>query len=118
MDKECTKNISTASSAAVIVLRHDTKDCFINNYNENVLVTWQANNDVQYVMNAYTCIMYVACYITKSEKTMGALLNQVAFEERTSELTQQLHKIGAAFLNHRQLSSQEGAYRLLSLQMT
>ena len=49
---------------------------------------------------------------------MGALLNQVATEERTSELTQQLRKIGAAILNHRQLSSQEGAYRLLSLPMT
>ena len=112
------KAISTASSGAVIVLKRDPKDCFINNYNENVLVAWQANHDVQYVMNAYACIMYVASYITKSEKTMGALLNQVASEERTSELTQQLRKIGAAFLNHRQLSSQEGAYRLLSLPMT
>ena len=112
------KAISTASSGAVIVLKRDPKDCFINNYNENVLVAWQANHDVQYVMNAYACIMYVASYITKSEKTMVALLNQVASEERTSQLTQQLRKIGAAFLNHRKLSSQEGAYCLLSLPMT
>ena len=86
--------------------------------NENVLIAWHANHDAQYVMNAYVCIMYVASYITKSEKTMGALLKQVASEERISELTQQLRKIRAAFLNHRQLSSQEGAYCLLSLPMT
>ena len=54
----------------------------------------------------------------KIRKNHGCTINQVASEERTSELTQQLHKIGAALLNHRQLSSQEGAYRLLSLQMT
>lgn len=49
---------------------------------------------------------------------MGELLKQVATQERTSEMTQQLRKIGAAFLNHRQLCSQDAAYRLLSLPMT
>ena len=43
--------------------------------------------DIQYVMNPYACIMYVASYMTKSEKSMGELLKQAACAERTAELT-------------------------------
>jgi len=36
--------------------------------------------DVQYVINTYACIMYVASYITKAEKSMGEFLKQVCEE--------------------------------------
>ncbi len=59
--------------------------------------------------------MYVASYVMKTEKAMGALLKQVIAEVRTDELRFQLRKIGSAFLNHREVSAQETVYRLLSL---
>lgn len=71
--------------------------------------------DIPFVLNAYVCVMYVASYAMKTEKAMGALLKQVAAEVRTDELKVQLRKIGSAFLNHREVSTQESVYRLLSL---
>jgi len=53
--------------------------------------------DIQFILNAYACVMYVASYIVKTEKAMGALLKQVAAEVRTEELRTQLKKIGSAF---------------------
>ena len=77
----------------------------------SVMLVWQANMDIQ---NAYACVMYVASYIMKTERSMGELLKRVA---RTDELKIQLRKVGSAFLTHRELSAQEAVYRLLSIPM-
>ena len=36
--------------------------------------------DIQYVINAYACVMYIASYVLKAEKGMGELLKQAAKE--------------------------------------
>ena len=81
------------------------------------MLAWQANMDIQFVLNAYACIMYVASYIMKTERSMGELLKRVATEDRTDELKCQLTKVGSAFLTHREVSAQEAVYRILSLPM-
>ena len=53
------------------VLKLEPKECKINNYNPNVMLAQQANIDIQYVLNAYACVMYVASYMMKSERAMG-----------------------------------------------
>ncbi len=73
--------------------------------------------DLQYVLNAYACVMYVASYIMKTDRAMGELLKHVASEARTEELKVQMRKVGSAFLTHREVSAQEAAYRMLSLPM-
>ena len=73
--------ISTTTSGNVVVLKREPKDCNVNNYNAHVLKAWQANMDIQYVLNPYACVMYVASYMTKTEKSMGELLRQAATEE-------------------------------------
>ena len=82
-------------------------------------LAWQANTDIQYVLSTYACVtsMYVACYITKTDRAMGQLLKRVASEARTEELKQQLRKVGSTFLTHREVSAQEAVYRILSLPM-
>ena len=101
----------------VVLLKREPNEQNVNNYNPSVMLAWQANMDIQYVLDAYACVMYVASYIMKTEKSMGVLLKQVADEVRTDELRTQLRKIGSAFLDHREVSAQEAVYRLLSLPM-
>ena len=100
-----------------MVLKREPNEHNINNYNGPVTLAWQANTDIQYVLNAYACVMYVASYIMKTDKAMGQLLKQVAAEARTDEIKQQLRKVGSAFLTHREVSAQEAVYRILSLPM-
>ena len=87
------------------------------NYNLPILLARQANMDLQYVLNAYACVMYVASYIMKTDRAMGELLKRVTSETRTEELKVQMKKVGSAFLTHREVSAQEAVYRLLSLPM-
>ena len=118
VDKEkYNKALEITNNGIVVLLKREPNEQNINNYSIPVLQSWQANHDVQYILNAYACVMYVASYIMKTEKAMGALLKQVAAEVRTEELRTQLRKIGSAFLDHREVSAQEAAYRLLSLSM-
>ena len=109
LENSCTGN--------VVVFKRELSESCINNYNPAVLLAWQANMDIQFVLNAYACVMYVASYIMKTERAMVELLKQVAAEARTDELKTQLRKVGSAFLTHREVSAQEAVYRLLSLPM-
>ena len=58
----------------------------MNNYNAPVMLAWQANMDLQFVLNAYACVMYVASYIMKTDRAMGEILMCIASEVRTQEL--------------------------------
>ena len=109
--------LEVSSKGNVVLLKRNPCECNINNYNNSVMLAWQANMDLQFVLNAYACVMYVASYMMKTEKAMGVLLKQVAAEFRTEELKTQLRKVGSAFLTHREVSAQEAAYRILSIPM-
>lgn len=39
---------------------------------------WEANLDVQFVTNVYSCVMYLASYVSKPEKTLGDVLKAVS----------------------------------------
>ena len=116
-ESEYTQALEVSSKGNVVVLRREPNECSVNNYNPSVMLAWQANVDIQFVLNAYACVMYVASYIMKTERSMGELLKRVATEARTDELKIQLRKVGSAFLTHRELSAQEAVYRLLSIPM-
>ena len=76
--------LEVSTNSNVVVLKREPNECFINNYNPSVMLAWQANMDILFVLNAYACIMYVA-----SERSMGELLKHVAAEARTNELKSQ-----------------------------
>ena len=100
----------------VVLQRTPAEQC-INGYNPTILKAWQANLDVQYILDAYACVMYVAAYMTKSEQAMGELLKQVSKECRDHDIRSKLKRLGSVFLNNREVSAQEAAYRILSMPM-
>ena len=51
--------------------------------------------DMQYVLNAYACIMHI---IMKIDRAMGVLLKRVATEARTEELKCQMRKVGSVHI--------------------
>ena len=107
--------IVLSSRGHTIVLKRELRECNVNPYNASILLAWGANMDLQPVLNAYSCIMYIASYVMKAEKSMGQLLKSVTEEVMGEELRSQLKKVGTAFLSHRELSAQEAVYRILSL---
>ena len=54
--------LETSCTGNIIVLQREPHECCINNYNSSVMLAWQANMDIQFVLNAYACSMYVAYF--------------------------------------------------------
>ena len=115
--KEYMQALEVSSKGSVVILKREPNESCINNYNAPVMLAWQANMDIQYVLNAYACVMYIASYMMKTDRAMGEILRRVATEARTEELKAQMRKVGSAFLTHREVSAQEAVYRILSLPM-
>ena len=98
-----------------MILKRKPSEQSINYYTPAVLKAWEANMDIQYVVNAYACVMYIASYVLKAEKGMGELLKQAAREMEQGNTRQQLNKLGSVFLTNREVSAQEAVYRVLSM---
>ena len=49
---------------------------------KNLIGTWKANHDIQFVLDAYACTMYIVSYISKSAKGMSGLIANACKEAR------------------------------------
>ena len=54
---------------------------------EGMLSAWQANHDVQLVLEAYSCIVYICDYMMKSHKGMSELLANACLEAKDGNMT-------------------------------
>lgn len=109
--------LGIAESGKRVVVKRNPSEVSINHYNPWILRSWAANMDLQFVTDAYAAIMYITSYMLKAEKNMSELLQKVGEESREADLNlrQRMSKLGSTFLNKREVSAQEAAYRLLSM---
>ena len=115
-DQYC-EALSVSKRGTNVVLLRNINEQYINAYNPTIIKAWQANIDIQYVIDAYACVMYIASYMTKNESGMGELLKQTLKENSDKDIKSALRRVGTTFLNHREVSAQEAAYRILSMPM-
>ncbi|XP_061177698.1 uncharacterized protein LOC133186474 [Saccostrea echinata] len=107
------------SSRTCTILKRNPDEMWTNQYNPCLLKCWDANMDIQFVLDPFSCIVYIISYISKSEREMGMLLKQTQIEAAEGNLSarQTLKSIGSAYLNHREVSAQEAVYRVCNLKM-
>ena len=74
------KCIRSSLKAAKVLSKRKTKDMRINLFNEDILLAWKANLDIQIVLEPYGCASYIVDYISKSQRGMSAQLNAAAKE--------------------------------------
>ncbi|XP_062569582.1 uncharacterized protein LOC134231612 [Saccostrea cucullata] len=107
------------SAKTSTILKRNPDEMWTNQYNACLLKCWDANMDIQYILDPFSCIVYIISYISKSEREMGMLLKQTRVESAEGNLSarQTIRKIGSAYLNHREVSAQEAVYRVCNLKM-
>ncbi|XP_062600922.1 uncharacterized protein LOC134262538 [Saccostrea cucullata] len=107
------------SAKTSTILKRNPDEMWTNQYNSCLLKCWDANMDIQYILDPFSCIVYIISYISKSEREMGMLLKQTQVESAEGNLSarQTIRKIGSAYLNHREVSAQEAVYRVCNLKM-
>ena len=95
----------------------ETSEIRINNYNAHLLQAWQANMDIQYVLDPCACATYILSYITKSQRDMSRLLEKASEEAKAGnkDITNRVRHIGNKFLNAVEISAQEAVYLVLQI---
>ena len=91
-----------------IFLRRRPNELRVNNYNPACLSAWRANMDVQFILDAYACAMYIVSYISKAQKGMSELALRKACagaKDGNSNIKQQVRDIGNRFLNSVEISA-------------
>ena len=107
--------LKICSTGNSVVMKRKPLESWINTYNPDIIKVWKANMDLQYILDPYACVIYIAAYMLKSERSMGELLKQVSKECSSEDIRTQLRRFGSVFLNHREVSAREAVYRILSM---
>ena len=112
--------IRSSLRAPKVFLKRKPQEMRINLFNENMLLAWKANLDIQIVLEPYGCATYIVGYISKSQRGMSAQLDAAAKEARKGnlDLKKQVRHIGNVFSNSVEVSAQEAVYLSLQIPLT
>ncbi|VDI36705.1 Hypothetical predicted protein [Mytilus galloprovincialis] len=110
-------NILTKRSS--VTMKRTPSDLWTNQYNPDLLRCWNANMDLQFITDAYSCVMYIISYISKAEREMGVVLENASKEaaEGNCDAQQAMKHIGGAYFRQREVSAQEAVYRVCGLHL-
>ncbi len=92
----------------------------VNPYMKGMLAVIKANHDVQYPLNIYALVCYVADYLLKSQKGLSATLEQAVRDTLDGDMTvkQQIRHIGYNLIGAIETSAPEAAYYIMQIPFT
>ena len=116
---EYEKCMSLIATSCSVTLKRDPKDCWVNGYNPYLLKAWNANIDVSYILNAYSCIMYLTSYITKQESKMSDYLKTVIENSNKEHVNEcdEMREVMQAYSKKREISAQEAVARACGIKL-
>ena len=118
---EFQRAMAKVATKTEIVMKREAKDVWINGYNPDLLRAWRANTDIQFILDPYSCVMYILSYISKSEHELGMIMKaaqeEIAAENVESDLRKKMKKLGSVYFENRELSIQEAVARTCSLKL-
>ena len=99
-----------------IHFKRKPNSCFVNNYFTEGLMSWEANIDIQPVINHYKAVAYMYAYFSKSEDEASEAMKQVAKEADRKNLNvfEKMESISKAYMTKRECSVQEAVYHIMS----
>ena len=98
-------------------MKRNLNEMRINAHNITTLHLWKANMVLQFILDPYTCALYVISYIGNSQRGMSKLLRDVLMHLKAGNATiiERLRGIAYRFQSCSEVSAQEVSYHLLSL---
>ena len=97
-----------------MLLKRDVDEIYVNNYNPEWLEAWNANLDIQPVLDYFAVITYVTDYWSKSDEGVTQQLTEAANHLKSEpDKRQRCLQLANTFLTHRQMSEAEAYYKIL-----
>ena len=80
------KTICSIIKRPKIFIKCSPNEFRVNPYMKGLLTAWQANHDIQFVLDPYQCVTYICDYMTKSQKGMSELLHAACEEAKAGNM--------------------------------
>ena len=109
---------ASIKGTAKVFLKRRVEDIFVNGFNVKIMAIYQANHDLQIVVDQHGCVQYMTGYVTKSEEGMSRLCRAINEESSNLKQVDKINAFAKVLDKNREISIQESIYRLMGLQMT
>ena len=96
-----------------VILKRKINEIYVNNYNPAWLLAWQANLDIQFCLDHYSVVTYVADHFTKDDTGLTQVLQKAFSKPKYINDFDRLNYLKQVFFTHRQVCVCEAAYRLI-----
>ena len=106
--------ISITKKGKSIILKRDVKERFINNYNKEMMIAWNANMDIQLALDPFAVITYIVNYMNKDETGLTKFMKEAINTIPSNEAKEKLRALKTAYLTHRQVGTSVAVYRINS----
>ena len=97
-----------------VVQSRDVDEIYVNSYNPEWIRAWDANLDIQVVLDYFAVITYITNYYAKDDSGTMENIRKVMKECKSKDLKDRMKQVANVFLTYRQMGEAEAVYRLVS----
>ena len=113
MDEYIRAVVQQPIKGSTVLLQRDIDEIFMNNYNPEMITTWDANMDLQPTFDYYAVITYINDYVTKMDKAQqDFLLLAIKQIPKDQDFWKRCIDLANMFQSHRQVGEAEVYYKL------
>ena len=103
----------TTKHASRVLLKRDVDETRVNNYNPEWTLAWNANHDLQPVLDFFAVITYVTDYWAKPDEGITKFLREAAAILKSEpDQKKRCQQMANTFLTHRQMGEVEAYYKI------
>ena len=107
------KALSVSEYGYRIVHKRDIDEIFVNNYNPEWILSWDANMDIQLCLDFFAVVTYISDYYSKDDSGTMKHIQEALQKAENENLRTKLNLVVHQFLTHRQIGESEAFYRIL-----
>ena len=111
--EEYMEHLKITERGKTILLKREEKERNVNNYNPEMIKAWNANMDIQVVLDPYAVVTYMVNYINKAEDSVTKFMKDALTAIATKEAKERLKALKSAYFSSREIGASEAAHRVL-----
>ena len=105
--------LAVSESGYRVIHKRDVDEIFVNNYNPEWILNWNANMDLQLCLDFYAVITYISDYYSKDDSGTMKHIKEALKQAGNESLRTKLSLVSHTFLTHRQIGKSEAYFRIL-----
>ena len=105
--------LSISPAVYKMVLKRDVNEIYVNNYNPEWILCWNANMDLQFCFDYFAIVTYISDYYGKDDSGTVHYIQKALKEVGNCNMKQQLGLVAQTFITHRQIGECEAYFRIL-----